>query len=144
MTAWGLTSRLQLHARSLMLAHLLGDLYHKRAAFQRVGATVLENVADHVTVGIGVTIFGLVAHIRTHGLRTTKAGAFEKPALKTFMEQVAPGGRAEPRYTPEVYKAISDAIQATMLGGAVPATAAAEASAKIDAFLSGYKGAPII
>ncbi|GAA1660173.1 ABC transporter substrate-binding protein [Catellatospora bangladeshensis] len=74
----------------------------------------------------------------------TKAGAFEKPALKTFMEQVAPGGRAEPRYTPEVYKAISDAIQATMLGGAVPATAAAEASAKIDAFLSGYKGAPII
>ncbi|MDI1463136.1 sugar ABC transporter substrate-binding protein [Catellatospora sp. KI3] len=74
----------------------------------------------------------------------TKAGAFEKPALKTFMEQVVPGGRAEPRYTPEVYKAISDAIQATMLGGAVPATAAADAAGKIDAFLSGYKGAAIL
>ncbi|MFG2058376.1 ABC transporter substrate-binding protein [Micromonospora sp. NPDC048930] len=74
----------------------------------------------------------------------TKAGAFEKPALKIFMEQVAPGGRGEPRYTPEVYKAVSDAIQATMLNGANPAQAAADAAGKIDTFLKGYKGAPIL
>ncbi|MFF0329768.1 ABC transporter substrate-binding protein [Nonomuraea angiospora] len=72
------------------------------------------------------------------------AGAFDKPALKVFLEQVVPGGRGEPRYTPEVYKAVSDAIQATQLGGADPAKAAADAAAKIDTFLKGYQGAAML
>ncbi|MEV1173713.1 sugar ABC transporter substrate-binding protein [Nonomuraea sp. NPDC049784] len=72
------------------------------------------------------------------------AGAFDKPALKVFLEQVVPGGRGEPRYTPEVYKAVSDAIQATQLGGVDPAKAAADAASKIDTFLKGYKGAAML
>ncbi|WP_228010318.1 ABC transporter substrate-binding protein [Nonomuraea phyllanthi] len=72
------------------------------------------------------------------------AGAFDKPALKVFLDKVVPGGRGEPRYTPEVYKAVSDAIQATQLGGADPATAAADAASKIDAFLKGYQGAAML
>jgi len=45
---------------------------------------------------------------------------------------------------PQVYKAISDAIQSCQLNGQKPEEAAAAASAQIDAFLAGYKGAPII
>ncbi|MFC4014128.1 ABC transporter substrate-binding protein [Nonomuraea purpurea] len=72
------------------------------------------------------------------------AGAFDTPALKVFLERVVPGGRTEPRYTPEVYKAVSDAIQAAQLGGVDPAQAAAEAASKIDTFLKGYKGAAML
>ena len=52
--------------------------------------------------------------------------------------------RAEPRMPPPVYKAISDAIQSVQLNGQSPEQAAAAASGQIDAFLSGYKGAPIL
>ena len=45
---------------------------------------------------------------------------------------------------PPVYKAISDAIQGCQLNGQSPEQAAAAASDQIDAFLAGYKGAPII
>ncbi|MEO3806348.1 sugar ABC transporter substrate-binding protein [Nonomuraea sp. B1E8] len=72
------------------------------------------------------------------------AGAFDDPALKVFLEKVVPGSRGEPRYTPEVYKAVSDAIQAAQLGGADPAKAAADAAAKIGTFLKGYKGAAML
>ncbi|MBF8192541.1 sugar ABC transporter substrate-binding protein [Nonomuraea sp. K274] len=72
------------------------------------------------------------------------AGAFDSPQLKVFLEQIVPGSRGEPRYTPEVYKAISDAIQATQLSGTDPAQAAADAAGKIDTFLKGYKGAAML
>ena len=45
---------------------------------------------------------------------------------------------------PPVYKAISDAIQSARLNGQSPEQAAATASDQIAAFLSGYKGAPIL
>jgi multiple sugar transport system substrate-binding protein len=45
---------------------------------------------------------------------------------------------------PPVYKAISDAIQSCQLNGQNPEQAAAAASEQIDAFLGGYKGAPIL
>ena len=45
---------------------------------------------------------------------------------------------------PEVYKIVSDAIQATQLGGAEPEQAAAQASDQLDAFLASYSGAPIL
>ena len=48
------------------------------------------------------------------------------------------------RMPPQVYKAISDAIQACQLNGQKPEEAAATASSQIDAFLAGYKGAPIL
>jgi multiple sugar transport system substrate-binding protein len=71
-------------------------------------------------------------------------GAFSSGALATFADKIAPAGRSEPRYPAEVYQAISDAIQATQLGGADPAKAAADASARIDGFLQGYQGAAIL
>jgi multiple sugar transport system substrate-binding protein len=43
-----------------------------------------------------------------------------------------------------VYKIVSEAIQASMLGGQDPAAAAAAASDQLDAFLAGYSGAPIL
>jgi len=58
--------------------------------------------------------------------------------------EIYPGARAEPRMPPQVYKAISDAIQACQLNGQDPAQAAKAASDQIDSFLSGYKGAPIL
>lgn len=73
-----------------------------------------------------------------------KAGAFEAPAMKKFVDEIAPGGRPEPRFPPEVYKAISDAVQACQLGGADCADAAGTASDTIDTFLQSYQGAPIL
>jgi multiple sugar transport system substrate-binding protein len=54
-----------------------------------------------------------------------------------------PYGRGEPRFTPEVVKAVSDAIQGAQLGGQDPATAALGAHDLIDNFLSAYSGAPL-
>ncbi|MFR9730846.1 ABC transporter substrate-binding protein [Saccharopolyspora sp. MS10] len=70
-------------------------------------------------------------------------GAFDSGPMRVFAEQVMPGARPEPRYPPEVYRAISDALQACQLGGADPAAAAAAASEQIDTFLAGYEGAAI-
>lgn len=76
--------------------------------------------------------------------RATAAGAYAEGAMKVFAEQVFPGGRAEPRYPPEVYKAISDAIQACQLNDAEPTQAAEQAARQIDAFLASYSGATIV
>src|SRR5690606_24364867 len=70
--------------------------------------------------------------------------AFNKGNLAKFAQEIHPGTRAEPRVPPEVYKIISDAIQATQLGGADPQATATAASQQLDAFLAGYSGAPIL
>jgi len=46
--------------------------------------------------------------------------------------------------TPEIYKSISDAVQATMLNGADPAQAAEQAATEIETYLASYTGAPIL
>ena len=71
-------------------------------------------------------------------------GAFSQGAFKVFGEQIAPGTRAEPRVPPQVYKIISDAIQACHLNGQDPQATATAASQQLDAFLASYKGAPIL
>ncbi|MEL6102844.1 MAG: sugar ABC transporter substrate-binding protein [Pseudomonadota bacterium] len=72
------------------------------------------------------------------------AEALQSGQMATFTNEILPTVRAEPRMPPEVYSAISDAIQAAMLGGTAPAEAAATASDRIDAFLATYDGAPIL
>ena len=52
--------------------------------------------------------------------------------------------KSEPRVPPEVYKAVSDTIQACQLGRADPKQAAEEGSRRIESFLSGYTGAPLL
>jgi multiple sugar transport system substrate-binding protein len=79
----------------------------------------------------------------TSALDAGKA-AFESGFLKIFTDEIYPGARAEPRMPPPVYKAISDAVQSCQLNSQDPAQAAKAASDQIDAFLSGYKGAPIL
>jgi multiple sugar transport system substrate-binding protein len=70
--------------------------------------------------------------------------AYAEGGLKVFAEQILPDGRAEPRLPPEVYKAVSDAIQAAQLGGADPAQAAETAAQQIETFLATYDGVPIL
>lgn len=72
------------------------------------------------------------------------AEAFNKGNLGVFSRDILPGVRAEPRLPPEVYKIISDAIQATQLGGADPQATATAASQQLDAFLATYSGAPMM
>jgi multiple sugar transport system substrate-binding protein len=72
------------------------------------------------------------------------ADAFNKGNLGIFSRDILPGVRAEPRLPPEVYKIISDAIQATQLGGADPQATATAASQQLDAFLASYTGAPMM
>ncbi len=76
--------------------------------------------------------------------RATAEKAFSAGPLKTFAEQIFPGARGEPRVPPQVYKVVSDAIQACQLGGQDPGRQAQLASQQLDAFLAGYHGAPII
>jgi multiple sugar transport system substrate-binding protein len=69
-------------------------------------------------------------------------GGFDSGPLKQFAEEILPGGRGEPRVTPEIYKSISDAIQAAMLNGVDPEQAAEQAATEIEAYLATYTGAP--
>ncbi|MGH2614040.1 MAG: ABC transporter substrate-binding protein [Thermomicrobiales bacterium] len=71
-------------------------------------------------------------------------GGFSEGPLAQFAQEILPGGRAEPRVTPEIYKSISDAIQAAMLNGTDPQQAAEQAATEIEAFLASYTGAPIL
>ncbi len=80
---------------------------------------------------------------RTSAL-TQGAEAFNKGNLGIFSRDILPGVRAEPRLPPEVYKIISDAIQAAQLGGVDPQAAATAASQQLDAFLATYSGAPMM
>ncbi|MGC4108511.1 MAG: sugar ABC transporter substrate-binding protein [Thermomicrobiales bacterium] len=76
--------------------------------------------------------------------KATADGGFSEGGMKTFAEDIFPGARGEPRVPPEVYKAISDAIQACQLNGADPEQAAETAAKQIEDFLATYEGAPIL
>jgi multiple sugar transport system substrate-binding protein len=52
--------------------------------------------------------------------KATAEGGYSSAAMKLFKDEIFPTGRGEPRVPPEVYKAVSDAIQACELGGADP------------------------
>ncbi|MGH3354582.1 MAG: ABC transporter substrate-binding protein [Nocardioidaceae bacterium] len=71
-------------------------------------------------------------------------GAYAEGAMATFIDEIAPGGRSEPRYPPEIYQAVSDALQACQLDGTDPQQAAAEASSTISTYLESYQGAPVV
>lgn len=70
-------------------------------------------------------------------------GYFEDAVLKQIVEDIVPTGRAEPRFPPEVYQPVSDAIQATQINGEDPEAAAATAHEAINDFLETYDGARI-
>lgn len=72
------------------------------------------------------------------------AAAYSTGMLKVFRDTIYPGTRAEPRVPPQVYKAVSDAIQACQLGGQDPAQQAELASQQIESYLAGYHGARIL
>lgn len=75
--------------------------------------------------------------------KATELGGYKDGPMKVFKDDVFPTGRGEPRVPPEVYKAVSDAVQACQLGGADPKEQAAEASQNIESYLAGYSGAPL-
>ncbi|GAA1960086.1 sugar ABC transporter substrate-binding protein [Amycolatopsis minnesotensis] len=70
-------------------------------------------------------------------------GAFASGPMRTFVDVIAPTGTPEPRYPPELYRAVSDALQSCQLDGANPAEVTAAASDQINTFLSRYQGAAI-
>jgi multiple sugar transport system substrate-binding protein len=74
----------------------------------------------------------------------TTEGGYSSAPMKLFKDVILPTARCEPRVPPEVYKAISDTIQACQLSGSDPKQAAEEGSQRIESFLSGYTGAPLL
>ena len=72
------------------------------------------------------------------------SGAFESPVLQQFRDEILPTGRGEPRYPPVIYKAVSNAIQNSMLGGADPRQQAETAQAAIDSYLETYEGGTLL
>ncbi|GHJ37698.1 sugar ABC transporter substrate-binding protein [Streptomyces sp. TS71-3] len=82
---------------------------------------------------------------RTSALeRGAARGGYDSATMKKFKDEIFPGARAEPRYPPVVYKAISDAIQGTMLAGHDVDEEAARAAASIEAYTKSYEGASLI
>jgi multiple sugar transport system substrate-binding protein len=75
--------------------------------------------------------------------KATTEGGYSSGPMKLFKDWTLLTGRNEPRVPPEVYKAVSDTIQACQLSGADPKQAAEEGSQQIESFLSGYTGAPL-
>ncbi|MFD1717206.1 ABC transporter substrate-binding protein [Georgenia deserti] len=71
-------------------------------------------------------------------------GAFANPILQQFRDELLPTGRAEPRYPPVVYKAVSNAIQKTMLAGADPQQQAEIAQETIVSYLQTYDGGSLV
>ena len=76
--------------------------------------------------------------------KATTEGGYSSAPMKLFKDLTLQTGRSEPRVPPEVYKAVSDTIQACQLGGADPTQAAEKGSQRIESFLSGYTGAPLL
>jgi len=76
--------------------------------------------------------------------KATTEGGYSSAPMKLFKDLTLLTGRSEPRVPPEVYKAVSDTIQACQLSGADPMQAAEEGSQRIESFLSGYTGAPLL
>jgi multiple sugar transport system substrate-binding protein len=76
--------------------------------------------------------------------KATSAGGYDSAAMKMFKDVIFPTGRGEPRLAPEVYKAVSDSIQASQLNGADPKQTAEQGAQLIDSFLAGYSGAPML
>jgi multiple sugar transport system substrate-binding protein len=73
-----------------------------------------------------------------------RKGDFDDPIYQQFLKDIAPTAKGEPRYPVEIYRAISDALQACQLDGANVKDAAADASEQIATFLSDYKGGSIL
>ncbi|KAF4408704.1 ABC transporter substrate-binding protein [Streptomyces lycii] len=76
--------------------------------------------------------------------RGTEQGGYDFWAMRKFKDEIFPGGRAEPRFPPVVYKAVSDAVQGTMLAGRGVAGEAARAQQSIEAYMKSYQGASLI
>jgi multiple sugar transport system substrate-binding protein len=76
--------------------------------------------------------------------RGTERGGYDDWAMKYMKEEVFPGGRPEPRYPPVVYKAMSDALQGSMLAGRDVGEEAARAAQSVEAYVRSYKGASLI
>ncbi|MYS53471.1 sugar ABC transporter substrate-binding protein, partial [Streptomyces sp. SID6013] len=76
--------------------------------------------------------------------RGAAKGGYDSEVMRKFKDEIFPGGRAEPRYPPVVYKAISDAIQGTMLAGRGVKSEIERATRSIEAYTKSYKGASLI
>ena len=63
--------------------------------------------------------------------------AFAGEHYQVFRNDILPTGRAEPRFPPMVYKAVSDALQAVQLAGADATAEAALAQQTIESYLGG-------
>jgi multiple sugar transport system substrate-binding protein len=89
-------------------------------------------------------VYNVVSPRKSALEKATAEGGYSSASMKLFKDVIFPTGRNEPRVPPEVYKAVSDTIQACQLGGADPKQAAEEGSQRIESFLSGYTGAPLL
>ncbi len=76
--------------------------------------------------------------------KATAEGAYASGPLQTFAEEILLGARAEPRFPPEMWQAVTDAVQACQLNGEDPAEVAERTHQQLEAFLATYQGARIL
>jgi multiple sugar transport system substrate-binding protein len=73
-------------------------------------------------------------------LQAGRAAYDANPLAKVFVEEILPTARPEPRYPPQVAKALMDALTGVMFGGLSADQAAKVANSQIQAFLDTYTG----
>lgn len=72
--------------------------------------------------------------------RADELGEFDSGAMYRFRHEIFPGTRGEPRFPPEIQKAVSDAIQECQLAGSDAREQSAQAADSIQEFLRTYSG----
>lgn len=72
--------------------------------------------------------------------RAEQLGAYDSGAMRRFRYGIFPGTRGEPRFPPEVQKAVSDALQECQLADSDPAEQARLGADRIAEFLRSYSG----
>jgi multiple sugar transport system substrate-binding protein len=74
-------------------------------------------------------------------VRASCASQFNSPQHKVFQNKLLPISRAEPRYSSQILKAVSDGLQASMFSGRSGSDSAKLAADGVERFLATYKGA---
>ena len=70
-------------------------------------------------------------------------GKYEEAHMKKFVDEIYPTGVSEPRFPPEVYKPISDALQAVALEGKDAQEQVSAAQASLEKYMESYDGVKI-
>lgn len=114
-----------------------------RFVVSALGSMDEESIAHHASWN-SPTIKGNMPSRASVDAVLEAENAFSDERYRIFREDILPTGRAEPRFPPVVYKAVSDALQSVQLAGADPGEEAQRAQRSLEGYLETYRGGTLI